>query len=386
MSNYKHTPGKPLYLDFNATTPMDPRVFEVLKHFSLLEFGNAGSRTHAYGTEAKKAITVAREQISKSCSSNPDEVIFTSGATESNNLAILGLADHGIRTGRRHIITSPIEHKAVLEPIAHLEEKGFQVDYLPVGKNGKVIETELKSLLRKDTLLVSVMHVNNETGVTQPVSEICKTLETHEAFLHVDAAQSFGKLGETLRNKRIDMISLSGHKLFAPKGIGALIARVRGYDKLPLTPLMFGGGQERGLRPGTLPVASIAALGEAVELVAASYSKEWGRLSETNQIFRNSLLDAGVRFNGDQSLCVPWTVNFYMPGKDSEALIVALKNIASLSNGSACTSHLYSYSHVLLAMGLSKEETSESIRVSWGLNTKAEDLLQLSSALKELAD
>ena len=246
-----------VYLDCNATTPLEPEVQREMLRFFEGEFGNAGSRTHEFGARAKQAIQKARDQVAALVSAQREEVIFTSGATESNNLAILGLAAFGEQSKRRHIISTQIEHKAVLEPLEELERRGFEVEFLAPNSDGRVETEKIHAALRPDTLLVSVMHANNETGVIQPIEEIATILGKHAAYFHVDAAQTFGKLIEPLRNPRIDFISASAHKIYGPKGVGALIARRRGFDRAPLTPLLFGGGQERGLRPGTLPVPLI---------------------------------------------------------------------------------------------------------------------------------
>ena len=260
----------PVYLDCNATTPIDSEVEKIFLLFIREEFGNAGSRTHEFGARAKQAVQKARDQVAALVKGQREDVIFTSGATESNNLAILGLREHAEKTGRRHIISTAIEHKAVLEPLEFLAEHGFEITRLKPCAGGAVSADQVAAALQPDTILVSVMHVNNETGIIQPLAEIAKALGTHEAFFHTDAAQGFGKLIPELQNPRIDLISISGHKLYAPKGIGALILRRRGYDHPPLTPLCFGGGQERGLRPGTQPVALIAALGKAAEIAGGS--------------------------------------------------------------------------------------------------------------------
>ena len=256
----------PVYLDCNATTPLDLRVKDVVLKYLTVEFGNAGSRTHEFGTAAKQAVQKSRDQVARVVEAKRDEVIFTSGATESNNLSILGIAKYGEEKERRHIISTMIEHKAVLEPLEELVRRGFEVTFLPPTNGGWVDPVAVYDALRKDTLLVSIMHANNETGIIQPIPEITELLADHPAFLHVDAAQGFGKDIEALEDQRIDLISISGHKIFGPKGIGALIARRRGFNRPPLTPLLFGGGQERGLRPGTLPVALVAGLGLASEL------------------------------------------------------------------------------------------------------------------------
>jgi len=260
----------PVYLDCNATTPIEPAVGEVVRGYLFEEFGNEGSRTHEYGARAKQAVQRARDQVAAVVGVGRDEVLFTSGATEANNLAILGLIEFGLAENKRHVITTAIEHKAVLEPIAVLERRGFTVTVVPVEQDGTVRPDAIRAALRPDTVLVSVMAANNETGARQPISEITDTLASHEAFFHTDAAQSFGKDLAVLRNPRIDLLSVSAHKLYGPKGIGALVTRRRGYAKPPLSPLMHGGGQERGLRPGTLPVALIAGLGKAAELERAA--------------------------------------------------------------------------------------------------------------------
>ena len=262
-----------MYLDCNATTPVDPRVQAEVLTYLAEEFGNAGSRTHAYGQVAKDRVNRARQQVAAVVDARPEEVVFTSGATESDNLAILGLADHGTHAGRRHIISTQIEHKAVLEPLEEMARRGFEVTLLPPTAGGWIDPDAIRQALRPDTLLVSVMAVNNETGVIQPIPEIADALTGSEAYFHVDAAQAFGKQIEPLRHRRIDLMSISGHKIYAPKGIGALVTRRRGYQRPPLRPLLFGGGQERGLRPGTLPVALIAGLGTAAELALREHAE-----------------------------------------------------------------------------------------------------------------
>lgn len=355
----------PIYLDCNATTPIDPEVREVLYHFFEKEFGNEGSRTHEFGAKAKQAVQKARDQVAAVVAAKRDEVIFTSGATESNNLAILGLRAAGQELGKRHVITTAIEHKAVLEPCEQLARDGFDLTYLPVVEGGFVDPTLIKEALRPDTLLVSVMQVNNETGVRQPLGNIAEALADHPVYFHTDAAQGFGKDIEELRNPRIDLISISGHKIYAPKGIGSLVIRRRGYERSPLQPLVFGGGQERGLRPGTVPVALIAALGTAAEI---SLRDQAMRLERCREIRKNAL-DALKALNpiltGDQSLVVDHVLNLAFPSLDSEALIVALKDLIAISNGSACTSSSYTPSHVLRAMGMDDDQANACVRISW---------------------
>lgn len=355
----------PVYLDCNATTPLAPEVQEVLLRFLTEEYGNAGSRTHEFGARAQQAVQRAREQVAAVVNGRRDEVIFTSGATESDNLAILGLAEHGLQTAKRHLITSAIEHKAVLEPMAFMERQGFEVTRIAVGPSGRIDPEEVRAAVRDDTLLVSIMHVNNETGVVQPLDELCEGLNDLPVFLHTDAAQGFGKELAALRNPRLDLISISGHKIYGPKGVGALIARRRGYRRLPLSPLMMGGGQERGLRPGTLPVALIAALGKAAEVACAEIEARAKACQRMRREALVALSDLGVQFTGAQQFVLPHVLNFRVPGMDSEALIVGLKDLVAISNGSACTSSSYQPSHVLKAMGMSDDQANECVRMSW---------------------
>jgi cysteine desulfurase len=311
-------------------------------------------------------VNRAREEVAAVVAAKPDEVLFTSGATESDNLAILGLAPHGEATGRRHIISTQIEHKAVLEPLEVLARRGFDVTLLAPDEGGWISAASVAAALRPDTLLVSVMAVNNETGVIQPIEEIAQVLDDHDALLHVDGAQAFGKLIQPLQQPRIDLLAVSGHKIGAPKGIGALIARRRGYKRPPLTPLMYGGGQERGLRPGTLPVPLIAGLGTASTLAL----REAGQRAASAEAIKKELIEAllpmGATINGDPERTIATTLNVSMPGIDSEAAIVALKDVVAVSNGSACSSQSYEPSHVLRAAGLPHERIEGALRFSWG--------------------
>lgn len=363
------TADRPVYLDFNATTPVDPRVAAEVMTYMAHEFGNSGSRTHAYGQIAKERVARAREQVAAVVAAQPDEVTFTSGATESNNLAILGLAPLGEKSGRRHIVSTQIEHKAVLEPLAVLADRGFDVTLVPPTRGGRVDPAAIADAIRPDTLLLSVMAVNNETGVVQPIADIAAVLGQRDAYFHVDAAQAFGKLIEPLRNLRIDMLSVSGHKIFAPKGIGVLVTRRRGFRRVPLEPLMFGGGQERGLRPGTLPVALIAGLGLASELALDEHETRTERVEAIKREALNALSALKIELNGDETCTVPHTLNFSVPGLDAEAAIVALKDVVAVSNGSACTSQKYEPSHVLVAAGIPKEQIDGALRFSWSYLT-----------------
>lgn len=372
------------YLDCNATTPVDPEVEKEFLHFVREEFGNAGSRTHEYGARAKQAVQRARDQVATVVKCQREEVIFTSGATESNNLALLGLREHGEKIGRKHIVTTAIEHKAVLEPLEHLAARGFSITILKPEIDGAVSAAAVADAMRPDTLLVSVMHVNNETGVIQPIGDIAKHLAKHEAFFHVDAAQGFGKCINELRNPRIDLISISGHKIYAPKGIGALVVRRRGYERPPLTPLIFGGGQERGLRPGTLPVALIVALGKAAELALRDVEKRNARCSTIKAEALTAFAKIGGVTTGNPAMTVASTLNVAIPGLDSEAVMLALKEVVAISNGSACTSQSYTASHVLTAMRLSEDHVKGALRFSWCHLTADLDWSSVTSVIQSL--
>lgn len=355
----------PVYLDCNATAPMEPAARKAIVHWFSEEIGNAGSRTHEYGLRAKRAVNEARQHVAAVVRASPDDVIFTSGATESNNLALLGLASHGEKQNRRHIVSTAIEHKAVLEPLEVLAGRGFSITLIRPDASGAVSPEQIKAALRPDTHLVSVMHVNNETGIRQPLAGIASVLRDHDAFFHVDAAQGFGKDIQTLRESRIDLISASSHKVYGPLGIGALILRKRGFARPPLTPLVYGGGQERGLRPGTLPVPLIVGFGTAAELALKNADARRRRCEAIRGAALAALEPVGARVHGDPALALPHVLNFSVDGIDSEALIVALKDVAAISNGSACTSQRYQPSHVLLAMGLPESAVAGSVRLSW---------------------
>lgn len=370
------------YLDMNATSPVLKEVADLVYEFLVEDYGNAGSRTHEFGAKAKAAVNKARKQVANIVDADSSEVIFTSGATESNNIALLGLKSFGEKENKRHIITTRIEHKAVLEPIEYLANEGFDVTYLEVGENGVVNPKELASALREDTLLVSIMHVNNETGSVQPIDEICNVLSGSDAYLHVDAAQSYGKLSDTLKNGRIDLISASGHKVYAPKGIGALIMRRRGYIKPPLQPIMFGGGQEKSLRPGTLAVPLIAGFGLACEVASNNAGKWQSQALRLKKSLISELDKVGAQYNGVNSS--PFVLNFSVPGVNSESLMVALKGVAAVSNGSACTSSSYTPSHVLTAMGLSEDRINGAIRISWSGMLEKLPIMEIMAKIEQV--
>jgi cysteine desulfurase len=354
---------RPVYLDCNATTPMDPRVLEAVIRFSAEEFGSAGSRTHVFGARARLACEGARSAIASLVDAASEEVVFTSGATESNNLALMGLAAFGEQSGRKHIVSTEIEHKSVLKPLEALSRRGFDVELVRPVSGGWVEAEAILGRVRPETLLVSVMQVNNETGVFQPIEEIAAGLSGLDAYFHVDAAQGFGRRLEGLREKRLDLISVSAHKIYGPKGIGALIARR--LDRLPLSPLFYGGGQEGGMRPGTLPVQLVVGFGVA----ASTAERERTEREMRCQRFRRRLLEAltplaPVR-NGEEDRCMPHVLNVSFPGVDAEEVIDAVGDLIAISNGSACASQSLSASHVVRAMGRAEEVVRGAVRFSW---------------------
>jgi len=373
-----------IYLDCNATTPMEPAVLALVNRFMERDYGNAASPIHDFGEFARMAVEHARGQIAELLSSRREEILFTSGATEANNLALLGLARHGLAGGQRHIVSTAIEHKAVLEPLAELERLGFEVELLPVDESGRLDPQRLADALRPDTLLVSTMQVNNETGISQPIAELSAMLKDHQAFWHVDAAQGFGKEIEPLRDPRIDLLSISGHKIYGPKGIGALIARKRNDGFPPLHPLMFGGGQEQGFRPGTLPVPLIAGLGEAAKLALRNHKERADYCRAFRQRMMAALAPLQPLLNGDQQQALPHTVNLSLAGIPSDRAITALKRLVAVSSTSACTSHTRTPSHVLAAMGLDEQRIETSIRLSWCHLTPEPDWEKIVTTLQFL--
>lgn len=374
------------YLDYNASTPIDSEVLDYMMSVYKNTIGNADSRTHSHGTAAREVVESARANLAELLKVDASEIIFTSGATESSNTAILGLANWGKLNGKTHIITTAIEHKATLEPIRQLEIAGFTVDYVLPEKNGVVDAKSLLSKITENTLLISVQHVNNETGAIQPIKEIGSYCRTNDIIFHVDAAQSCGKLVDELREIQYDMLSATAHKMYGPQGIGILVLRRRNYKKPPVSPHSFGGGQENGFRPGTLPVALIAGFGKAAEL-AMSHHSEWQKKSlivKTSLL--NALKEANFNFviNGDIDKCVDSTLNVSFIGVNSEALMIAARPLFSLANGSACTSKDYKHSYVLEAMGVSDEVAESAIRISWGKDIESIDMKRLIDIVKNI--
>lgn len=380
-----------VYLDYNATTPVDPRVLDVMIEVYRNDPGNADSRTHDFGEQARKDTENARKQVAELLGVTPEEVFFTSGSTESNNIAIQGLREYAASIGKKHIITTSIEHKSVLNTVKYMESQGFDVDYISPDLSGRVSAEDVLSQVREDTLLVSIMHVNNETGTIQPIKEIGDALAEKDVLFHVDATQSCGKLVDQIRNLYYDMLSLSAHKFRGPQGIGALILRRRNYKLPPIKNVYFGGQQEHDLRPGTTPVALVAGMGKACELAQAEYKEE----AKENKAIRDEMLDLlkkeGVRYelNGDPQYCIDSTLNVCFDGVSSEALMLSTKQYCAISNGSACTSKSYDPSYVLTAMGIPVDKIESSVRISWGPGVNNKDILdnfkEMLSVIKNLA-
>lgn len=354
-----------VYLDYCASTPLDPRVLEVMVDVYKNAPGNADSRTHIFGTKAKEIVTSGRKTLAEILGVDPTEVIITSGATESDNTAILGLREYGEEQHKKHIITTAIEHKAILESAKKMQKLGFEVDFVAPDESGRIKTQDILSKVRDDTLLVSVMHVNNETGVIQPVVEIGEALENTSTLFHVDAAQSFGKLNEEIRNLKYDMLSISGHKIHGPQGIGLLILKRKNYKRPPVTPLLYGGQQEYGFRPGTTPVALVAGLAKAASIMNEEYPNIKGELQQTKDRLLALLNKYHAQPNGDQAFVLPNILNISIPGIDAEAFFAAEKEHYAISNGSACNSGSYKPSYVLTAMGLNETRISEALRISW---------------------
>jgi len=365
-----------VYLDYNASAPIDGRVLDSMIKVYKDDIGNADSRTHEFGERARNVVEDARKQVASLLNINSSEVIFTSGATESNNIAIQGLEEYANTVNKKHIITISIEHKAVLDTVEGLKRKGFDVDVVDPDFSGRIRVEDIISRIRPDTLLVSVMHVNNETGIIQPVDELGDELEKRDILFHVDATQSCGKLVDELRNLKYNMLSFSAHKLRGPQGVGVLVLKKKAYKFPPVKAIMYGGQQEHRIRPGTIPVALAAGCGKACEIAANEYKENEIKLIEIKNSLLDMLLDSKIDFivNGDQKYCLNNTINVCIVGIVSEALMLATKQFCGISNGSACTSENYSPSYVLTAMGLPKDRIESSIRISWGPETDIDDI------------
>lgn len=373
---------EPIYLDHQATTPVDPRVLEAMLPYFTEVFGNAASKDHVFGLEAKKAVDYARKQVADVINARPDEIIFTSGATESNNLAILGVAEKLAGKGD-HIITCVTEHKAVLDPCRKLEECGKKVTYLPVDQYGHIDPDDVRKSVTPDTILISVMVANNEIGTIHPIAEIGQIAADHGILFHSDASQAFGRIPLDVKKLNIHLMSMSSHKIYGPKGIGALYRR-RSNPRPLLEPIMYGGGHERGLRSGTLNVPGIVGLGEAAEICRKTMpeeSKQYRGWTEMLYEHLNHTID-DLMLNGHPTERLSHNLNVSIPRVESRALIVKLKDVA-VATGSACTSANVEPSHVISALGFGEERAHTAIRLSVGRRNTNESILIAATRIAE---
>jgi len=364
--------GRAVYLDSQATTALDPRALDAMVPYMTGMYGNPHSRTHAYGWEAGDVIDHARGQVASLIGASSKEIIFTSGATESNNMAVKGVGRFYHPT-KNHIITTVTEHKCVLDSCRSMSREGHDVTYLGVGKDGLVDVSELSAAIRPSTSLVSVMHVNNEIGVVQPVREIGKVCKDHKVKFHIDAAQSVGKIQVSVDDLQCDLMSMSAHKLYGPKGIGALYVRRR--PRVRIDPVFSGGGQERGLRSGTLPHPLVAGFGAAAAIAQAEMSRDIAHIKRLAQRLRNGVVRAipHVEVNGSIDARYPGNLNMSFAYVEGESLVMALKDIA-ISSGSACTSASLEPSYVLRALGVEEDMAHTSIRFGIGRFTTEEEV------------
>ncbi len=378
---------RPIYLDNNATTPLDQRVLDAMLPYFTQYFGNPASITHQYGWEAEAAVKKARETIAAAINASPEEIVFTSGATEANNLAIKGVAEAYFNKGR-HIITVATEHNAVLDPCAYLESLGFEVTYLPVKNDGLIDLNLLEKAMRPETILVSAMAANNEIGVLQPLAEIGEICRDRSIIFHTDAAQALAKIPLDVQRMKIDLMSLTAHKIYGPKGIGTLYVRRRN-PRVKIAPQIHGGGHERGMRSGTLYTPQIVGFGKAVEVGMAEMESEGERLARLRDRLWEKLLPVGSIFlNGHPTRRLPGNLNVSVEGADGQALILALQPMVAVSSGSACTSAKIEPSHVLAALGVPEKLAFASVRFGIGRFNTVEEIDKVAegamSAIKSL--
>jgi cysteine desulfurase len=372
----------PIYLDYAATCPVDPRVVEFMLPYFGEHFGNAASRTHSFGWAGEEAVEEARVRVSKLIGATSKEIVWTSGATESNNLAIKGAAEYLAGKGN-HIITAVTEHKAVLDTCKYLERKGCEVTYLPVDGDGLVSVSAVADAITERTVLLSIMFANNETGVVQPIAELGKLCHDRGVLFHTDAVQAFGKLPIDVGEMNIDLMSISGHKIYGPKGVGALYVRRR-RPRVRLSPQIHGGGHERGNRSGTLNVPGIAGFGEAARLAGEEMTLETARIFELREHMRRRLMNEvpHCRLNGSLEHRVPGTLNVSFNYVEGESLLMGLKDIA-VSSGSACTSASLEPSYVLRAMGLDDELAHSSLRITVGRMTTMDEVDYVVDSIRD---
>lgn len=383
--NMREVPNLPVYMDYQSTTPTDPRVVDAMLPYFTVKFGNPHSRSHKFGWEAEAAVEVARENVANVIGANPKEIIFTSGATESNNLAIRGAARFYKTEHKNHIITLTTEHKCVLDVCRHLASEGFNVTYLPVQSNGIVDLDLLQSAISDKTILLSAMFVNNEIGVIQPIKEIGKICRERGVLFHSDLAQGFGKVPINMDECNIDLASISGHKIYGPKGIGALYIRKK--PRVRLTPLFNGGGQERGMRSGTNPTPLVVGLGCAAKIASDEMRQELDRVSDLGKSFLSQVESKveHVYLNGDKESRYWGNVNLSFSCVEGESMILGIKDLA-VSSGSACTSSSLEPSYVLRSIGVSEELAHTSIRFGFGRFTTQAEVDYAADLLAEKVD
>ncbi len=364
---------RPIYLDCNATTPLDERVLKTMLPYFTEHFGNPASITHQYGWEAEAAVKKAREILATAINATPEEIIFTSGATEANNLAIKGVAEAYFNKGK-HIITIATEHNAVLDPCAYLQNLGFEVTYLPVNTDGIIDITSLETALREDTILISVMAANNEIGVLQPLAKIGEMCKENSIIFHTDAAQAIGKIPLDVQEMNIDLMSLTAHKIYGPKGIGAIYVRRR-QPRVKLAPQIHGGGHERGMRSGTLCTPQIVGFGKAVAVALAEMESEAKKLTSLRQrLWEKLQILENIFLNGHPTQRLPGNLNISVEGVDGQALLLGLQSVMAVSSGSACTSAKVAPSHVLQALGRSEKLAYASVRFGIGRFNTVEEI------------
>lgn len=373
-----------VYLDYNASAPIDSRVLDRMIEVYRSHFGNADSRTHVFGADAKEIVSASRKEIADILKVDSTDLLFTSGSTESNNMAILGLLEYAQESGRNHFITTTIEHKSVLEAMKYMKAHGCTVDFVAPDSSGRIKPEQILSRVTEKTLLVSMMHVNSETGIIQPIEEVGNALAETPTYFHIDGTQGFGKLNNQLRNTKYDLLSITAHKLGGPQGVGALVMRRdRTYRRPPVKPLMYGGPQERGYRPGTTPVALVAGFALAAKLNDTEMAEHMEKAASIKKNFLNAIQGLDFQINGDQRYCLPTTINISFRGVDAEGIFVALKDSYAFSNGSACNSGSHAPSYVLTSMGLDETRVSEAVRISWNQDTTA-DFSELVNYVKSM--
>ncbi|MFM2200475.1 MAG: hypothetical protein RL769_530 [Pseudomonadota bacterium] len=371
----------PIYLDYQSTTPVDPRVIEAIAKSLSEDFGNPHSRTHSFGWKAEESVEIARGQIASLINADPKEIFFTSGATESNNIAIKGVANFYKNSGKNHVITVATEHKCVINSVRDLEQEGFKTTFLPVQKNGLIDLNQLESAITEKTALVSVMAINNEIGVIQPLKQIGEICRKKGVFFHSDCAQAYGKITLDVNDLNLDLMSISGHKIYAPKGIGAIY--IRRKPRVRIKPLFSGGGQERQIRSGTVPTALAVGLGLASKIAKEEMTKDYQHVKKLSEKFYNEITKlTHIYLNGDEVQRYPGNLNLSFAGIEGESMIMAIKDLA-VSSGSACTSASLEPSYVLHSLGVDDELAHTSIRFGFGRFTTDEEIDYAINLIKE---